>query len=548
MKRLFALLAVMALLLAGCVRIPSSGPVTAADAGDVTDRGGVEFIAESPALGASPEAIIQGFLFAGVSPDDDYAVAREYLTGPASTNWDPRAGVLVRSGQPQISMTGDATGEVAVSIASRVDGRGIMHHADESTQILSFELQQVDGEWRLSQVPEGVLLSLFYFERLFQSVPIQWYSPDGEHFVPDLRWFPNETQTLTRDVVDALIDAPATWLQSSVLPSAASGASVVGEIVDRPGGGISFTLNTGGAGALTEQELSRFALQVQRSLGTSGVVEVQLQGAEEPIGSSSAAIVPATDSLWPSPLLYRDGEVRIAQSNGAVITGLGERLSDLGASSYVIVPGIDEPRIGAAYARGGIYWINDDEPVQIGEEARTDPSVDRFRTVWWVDNSEDQRVHAWVEGERRTFDVELGGERVSSVEVSPEGSRLAIVTTSPNTITVRLFAVVRSGAVPEDLRLGPELSTLGGSPVDIVWNKEDSLAIVSAEDSENSALLLLLDGSTRPLVLASVNIREIAPEMGGGGIIALSENGSLYTMAPGRSNPLAITDVEFLIS
>ncbi|WP_293699705.1 LpqB family beta-propeller domain-containing protein [uncultured Agrococcus sp.] len=547
MKRALALLALVSLLLVGCVRIPSSGPVTAAETGDMQDRAGVEFIAEPPGTGASPEAIILGFLYAGVSPENDYEVAREYLTDSASTLWDPVANVRVRSGAPQVSMTDENSGEVAVTLTSRVDTSGIMHRVEESTQTLSFSLTQVEGEWRLDEVPEGILVSSLHFEELFEAVSVRWFTTDGDYFVPDLRWFPDDPQTLTRDIVDALLEGPASWLQSSVLPSAAAGAELVGDIADRPGGGLSLTLSSARPGSVTTQELSRFALQVQRSTG-AGTVEVHVSGADDAIGLSSEAEAPSIDSLWSNPLVYRDGEVRVAQTDGALITGLGEQLQELSATSFALVPGTDSPRVGAAYARGGgIHWLDGNAVRQIGEDAATDPSVDRFRTVWWVDNSDEQLVHTWVDGEHNAFSVELGGESVFSVEISPEGSRLAVITGGQGNATVRLFAVVRSGAAPEDLRLGPEISAPGGIPVDVTWTSQDALAVVSAEEEETAVRLLSLDGTFESLNPPSGGIVEVALDPGGG-IRALEEGGTVFEMAPGRTTSLQITDIEFLIS
>ncbi|HIY65732.1 MAG TPA: hypothetical protein H9830_05585, partial [Candidatus Agrococcus pullicola] len=477
-----------------------------------------------------------------------YEVARQYLTDSASTLWDPVANVRVRSGAPQVSMTDESSGEVAVTLTSRVDTSGIMHGAEESTQTLSFSLTQVEGEWRLDEVPEGTLVSSLHFEELFEAVAVRWFTTDGDYFVPDLRWFPDDPQTLTRDIVDALLEGPASWLQSSVLPSAAVGAELVGEIADRPGGGLSLTLSSSRPGSVTAQELSRFALQVQRSTG-AGTVEVHVNGADDVIGLSSEAEAPTVDSLWPSPLVYRDGEARVAQPEGALITGLGEQLQDLNATSFALVPGVDSSRIGAAYARGGgIHWLDGSAEQQIGENAATDPAVDRFRTVWWVDNSDEQLVHAWVDGEHSTFSVELGGESVFSVELSPEGSRLAVITGGQGNTTVRLFAVARSGAVPDDLRLGPEISAPGGVPVDVTWTSQDALGVVSVEEEETAVRLLSLDGTFESLNPPAGGIVEVALEPGGG-LLALQEGGTVFAMAPGRTTPLAaISDIEFLIS
>lgn len=548
MKRFAALAAILALLLAGCVRIPSNGPVTAAEVDNIEDRSGIEFIANSPAEGASPEAIILGFLAAGVSPGDDYEVAREYLTRAASASWDPTADVLVRSGQPQISMTSETSGEIAVNIINRIDSNGVMQRVEESTQILTFELSQVDGEWRLSEVPRGVLLSSYMFEQLFRGVPVQWYTTDGEYFVPDLRWFLNSGATIARDIVGALVEGPAPWLQGSVLPSAASDATLVGEIAERPGG-ISVTISTARPGSVTEQELSRFALQIQRSLvATSGTVEVRVEGADDVIGLSTEAQAPSSDLLWSDPLLFGDGEVSFARSNGPIIPSIGEQLAELGAESFALVPGLDNARVGAAHAMGDVYWVDGDDSVQIGEQTATAPSVDRFSTVWWVDNAEEQRVHAWSGGDNVSYSLDLAGERVSSIAVSPEGARLAVVTASNGNTTIRLFAIGRSGVTPEGLTLGSELATPGGRATDVVWSDFGTLMIVSDEDGSTVVRQFELDGSSQTFNPITGTITQVAPPASGGSsIIALTEEGTVYSMMRYTNSRIAVSDIEFLI-
>lgn len=550
MRRIAALLAIVALLLTACVRIPDSGPVLAAEPARVPDRSGVEFIAPPPTDGATPEAIILGFLFAGVSPDDDYAVARQYLTDAAAASWDPATAVMVRSGQPQVSMTGERSGEVAVALTSRVDRRGVQHQEDAGTSILSFELVQVGGEWRLSEVPEGILISSFHFEELFRPVTVKWYTPDGEHLVPDQRWFPDDSSQLTGRTVQALLDGPATWLESSVVSAAVPpGTATVSQIADRPGG-VSITLSLTRPASATEQELSRFALQVQRSLagtGTAGVVEILVTGVDGIRGISSDAAAPVTEPLWPRVLMFDGEQLRVPDSNGVVIPGMGEQLADLEATSFTLMPTDTNSRNGAAHARGAVIWFDDGVPAVIGESAATDPSVDRFGSVWWADDRAQQRVMVWNDGEEESFSLDIGDERVSAVQVTPEGSRLAVVTSGGGETAVRLYGIVRAAGEPTQLVPGPSIVPTGGRTVDVVWNSLESLALVTVNDGSAQVRLLALDGTTTTLVSPASPVVDITAAAGGGNLIGLTDDGRVYSMAPGRLVPFTgIADGLFL--
>jgi len=77
-RRLFA--ATMALFLAGCTQLPVSGEVVAIDPDTVTVDTDVDFLPPGPTAGASPQEIIQGFIAAGAAAQNNFRVARSYLT------------------------------------------------------------------------------------------------------------------------------------------------------------------------------------------------------------------------------------------------------------------------------------------------------------------------------------------------------------------------------------------------------------------------------------------------------------------------------------
>lgn len=543
-------LLVIACTAVGCVRIPDSGPVTAADPAEVTDTSGVEFIAEPPSDGASPEAIILGFLFAGVSPEDDYEVARQYLTDSAAESWNPDAQVLVRSGQPQVAMTSDSTGEVAVTLQNRVTERGLMNDSVEQTSILSFELEQVEGQWRLSDVPNGVLLSSFHFERLYRAQAVQWFTPDGEYLVPDNRWFRTSGASVRDQAIAALLAGPATWLESSVVSAAAPGATLHGPISDRPGGGILLTLDVTSPQSATWQELSRFALQVQMSLQGTGVggVEVRVAGGSA-VGTSGDSVRPNEGDLWSDPLMLDDGELRIASTNGEVVPGMGATLQELDATGFTTVPGSDSSTTGAVQSGGTISWLEDGVVTEITKNAATVPSVDRHGVVWWMDDGANPGIHTWLNGEKNTFSIELDGQRASAMQISPDGTRIAVATRTELSTTVHLFSVVRAAGEPASVLLGPKVTPTAGTTLDLEWTSSSSFALLTVESSVTQVSILGLDGSVTRLVSPADPIADIAPNGTTNGITALTEAGTIYSMSPGSVVRFSqVSEAEFLVT
>ncbi|MGO3226516.1 MAG: GerMN domain-containing protein [Agrococcus casei] len=551
-RTLSATLAVLAVIATavGCVRIPDSGPVTAADPTEVVEAAGVEFIAEPPAEGASPEAIILGFLFAGVSPEDDYAVAREFMTPQAAAAWNPDAQVQVRSGQPQVSMTGESTGEVAVTLSSRVNSRGLMNEAVEQTSILNFSLEQVDGEWRLASLPDGVLVSSFHFERLYRAQPVQWFTLDGGYMVPDNRWFRISDASLDEQVIEALLAGPATWLESSVVSAAAPGATLQGSVSDRPGGGLSMTLDVASPQSATWQELSRFALQVKNSLiGTGvGAVEVRVAGGTA-VGLSTEAEPVDESVLWHEPLMFADGVLRAAETDGEIVPDIGSQLDDLGATAFTPIPGAETVQAGAVQSGGEISWLSDGATTEITAKASTTPSVDRHGAVWWIDDGDSPGIHTWMDGVENTFLMDLEGQRASAMQVSPDGTRLAVATRTEGATTVHLFSVVRAAGEPTSVVLGPTITPTAGTALDLEWTSLSSMALLTTDAGVTQVSILGLDGSVTGLVSPADPIADIAASGTTNGVVALTGSGSIYSMSPGSVVRFAaVSEAEFLVS
>ena len=109
-----ASVALMALLLAGCATIPSSGPVQQGDPVPADSSVDLDIVVEGPTAGATQQQILDGFLNAAQSPRNNYQVAREYLTPTFADEWQADAGAT-------IDVLADREVEVVDDTAMRVD-------------------------------------------------------------------------------------------------------------------------------------------------------------------------------------------------------------------------------------------------------------------------------------------------------------------------------------------------------------------------------------------------------------------------------------------
>jgi hypothetical protein len=214
-----------ALLLAGCgnlptsltAQVPTSGPIQQGEkvSGGTNDQF-IRVIARPPSAGMTPSQLIQGFLDASASFEGDHFVARQYLTKQASDTWDPSSIVRVFEGSGTLTETGRLV-TFSASQAATVSANGTYRVAEAGATLLAgYDLLEVDGEWRISGLPSGLVLSQPDAERTFRSLSIYFFNPSFTQLVPDPRlipvYGPAQATTLTR----YLLSGPSEWLQPAV--------------------------------------------------------------------------------------------------------------------------------------------------------------------------------------------------------------------------------------------------------------------------------------------------------------------------------------------
>ena len=152
-KKAFVLIAT--LVLAGCASIPTqldiqSGPDIAPEA----QQEFAYYTPSGPSLNATSQEIVSGFLAAGTSPLNDYAVAREFLSDDFAQRWNPENQTVIRAGAPVFRQAGESLVVVELSAGARIDDQGRYEDSVElSTTNLRFGVALQDGQWRISSAP-----------------------------------------------------------------------------------------------------------------------------------------------------------------------------------------------------------------------------------------------------------------------------------------------------------------------------------------------------------------------------------------------------------
>jgi hypothetical protein len=298
-----AVIASVALLLSGCAQLPRSSEVkTGPDlkSGLTTDY--LYYSPSGPTDGDDQEAVISGFLNAATGPQNDYQVAREYLTADFSSKWKPNDEVLIQESRPELRVIDSNSARLIVKAVAQINDVGIWQSLPGGqTRTLDFKLVKENGQWRISSAPNATVLVKPVFDVLFKSYSLYFYDSQNKYLVPDLRWFSSRVSTGTR-LVNALIKGPNQWLESSVKNSFPIGTKLSIDAVTVENGTAVVDLNTAATKA-DKVARSRMLSQLTATLNQLTNVfavkilidhnpqDIAMQNSQLPISTASAPMI-----------------------------------------------------------------------------------------------------------------------------------------------------------------------------------------------------------------------------------------------------------------
>ena len=441
----------LALVLAACGRFPTSGPIeTVGDGGSGERPTGIDVAAQPPSDGASPEAILEGFFAASESPADGYAVARQYLTDQAASSWRPEDGINIydSSGQSRV-ITADGSAVVRASLVGRLGSDHVFTAVRDTEYNHNFELTTVDGQWRINNPGEGILMSRQRFQQAFQPVSVYFLSSAGSRLVPQQVFLRQaEFGSSAPDaLVRAVIRGPGVWLRPAVLNAlpddVASSGTWVGD------DGIARLALSEEIEALSADQRVQAAAQL---LFTLSYFE-SIKGLQINVNNRPLSIPGADDDgiIGFGALSGYNPERPRAPRDLYAIQGSGiVRLPEVAGTAAVALPG----PLGAGWdqqpGRLAVSWqgtlvgvVNSDgtnlyraatidgEPVEVYHgSALAKPQFDSAGRLWTLDNTADGVVAVQVPQQGTPLLVpipEIGGGQVLSFRISPDLTRMAVI-------------------------------------------------------------------------------------------------------------------------
>ncbi|QTE30282.1 LpqB family beta-propeller domain-containing protein [Pengzhenrongella sicca] len=532
-----AVMVAATLLLAGCIGLPTSGPVGEGD-GAVDAPGPVFPLAYSPDVGADAQAIVQGFLAASAAGlSDNYAVARQYLAGAAQATWQPSDGVVVYSTASGLDLAQVTETQISVTlpVVATLDADGrYAEGAPGAQQDAVFEmLRNADGQWRISGLSDGVMLSEPIFSTVYRATSLYFLTPARDLLVPEVRWFPQRnTPTYA---VRALLSGPTPWLLDAVTTAFPAGTRLAVESVPVDADGVATVdLTAAVAGA---------------SSADRALLKAQLEHVLEPVGVRSVNV-----SI--GGLLMADPLAADLPSDPAPTGGLealsGGRLQRLSGSAFEPVETVGP--LDGLDARSPAAGVDGDPQVLLSGPDRLvlaptataaaqtlltgtallAPSVDELGWIWSGPAAAAGSLQV-VRADGTTVVVGAGwleDRTVRSIRVSRDGTRIAVVSTGPDGPTVDVAGVVRdsSGApqrLGDQLRVGARLT----NATQVDWVDESTLAVLGTSGTMTGPTMHLVPiaGRTRALP-ALEGANAIATGKGERALYLGSDDGSLFTL------------------
>ncbi|GAB3129731.1 LpqB family beta-propeller domain-containing protein [Glaciibacter psychrotolerans] len=492
------------LVLSGCSGIPRTGPVEAGRTVVQSDSPAPIFLPSGPEKGASQDAILRGFIDASSSPENSYQIAREFLDPAADTSWDPDAGVTIDDGSNRIvTVVDDEAMQLSVRPVAEVNGDGEYREVVSSAPVtLLFHFVKVDGQWRISQPPNGIVIDQSTFGDVFSQQALYFFDPSFRYLVPDLRWFPRGASAPTK-IVNAVLAGPSAWLSEAVTTAFPEGTKLTADAVQVVSREAQVDLNSEALNA-DRLTLQRMKSQLTNSLPAGLGVTITINHNSQDIGELGAA-APLVDPRGDArALILRDGEFGFLGASDDTLTpveGLSTTIAALDPTAVTLAAG---QRFAAVLAPGGVYGVAADAQANLLDPrgGLIAPSVDPFDYVWSVPADRPGELFAYgPTGE--AIAVHTSWPEASSIQslvLSRDGTRLVALLRTGTDLRFVVAAIHREKLAPVSLGDPLSLASSGSMPLGATWVNNLTVASLSATPSGTEQIIAqTIGGMSAPL-------------------------------------------------
>nr|WP_245548118.1 MtrAB system accessory lipoprotein LpqB [Nocardia pneumoniae] len=546
MRQLTVLVAVFAVVLSpltACASLPES---SAPEALGTLNREPTPEGPPPPAANRDPDLLLRDFLQATADPANRHLAARQYMTPAASTQWDDAAGTVIVEKPDTLreSRSGDkASYLIRARKVGELSADGGYRPSDDIPIVENkIELTKVDGEWRIDELPDGVVMDSTAFFKSYRRYALYFADPGGTTAVPDLRWISVPKGQLTQRLLSSLIEGPqpalASVLRNELAPPVALRGTISKINGDPEGVGIGLggvKIDFAGASALNPRDRELLAAQVVLTLSGADILGPYVLLADgkpldERFGANGWNVAdvqqfnPGTSTRNQAGLhaLRGGGLVQVTDSGGSASTpGYFGRVNNL--QSAALSP---DGQLVAAVAEAGRPAGEPSRTLMVGTYGgNAFPVAEGFtitRPSWTADGSAAwavidggrviRAVHDRATGNVSVQEVDTSALTAASSATAPRlpitelrisrtGVRAAMIANGKVYVAVVVPQPDGKLALTSALPVGVDLST---PAVSLDWLDADSI-IIAREGNVDPVSTVSVDGS-EPKPLTSQNL------------------------------------------
>jgi lipoprotein LpqB-like beta-propeller protein/sporulation and spore germination protein len=506
---------------AGCVTVPTSGPIEVVEGQRPACQNCVNVEIAPPIPGDNPRQIVEGFLRAMSNYQPNYSVAKQFLSPMAAEKWSPEIGVSIYHRDSLAP-----TAQSAVQLGAHIVGlmgkdRTYTVHNEELTY--SFKLSDESGQWRIDNPPPGLWVNEVSFKFFYQPYNLYFVGNGGRSLVPDPIYLPglSNPANVASALIKALLNGPSAWLKPAVSNPVPTGTSLSVDSVTISDGIAEVPLNES-IQALPDAQRSLLAAQIgftlKQVIGVKGVViKVNQQPYRVPGADPNSQVI-SVDAIPRDldPIPSVAGEQAYAVKKGIV-----EQVTpstDSTASTPVAGPlgRLADPvdAVAASVSNTDLAvttnaWTSLRRAAMTPQAARTTlrtegtqllrPQFTRYGEIWDLGN-QGGRQRMWMftaDGSRHEV-TSPALRNVTAFRISPDGTRMALVRSTANGSELGLVRIIRSeqptveGWRHLDLsRTGTSISQL----VDVAWFDSTELLVLSKKAGTSTLFRVAQDAS-----------------------------------------------------